>query len=62
MKSQETMSNQELKEFNQLKIEVRALMEDIEIFNFKRKELNKRKKDILKRIDELEAKYEASNK
>lgn len=52
------MKKEELVEFNELKVKVRELLEDIEFFNKERKKLIRRKKKLLKQIDELEQKYE----
>lgn len=55
------MTPEELKEFEKLKEKVEVLAQDIDKFNKRRKYLVRKKKKILKEIEELEAKYESSD-
>lgn len=51
------MKKEELNEFDELKSKITTLLEDIEFFNKERKKLIRRKKQLLKELNELEEKY-----
>lgn len=52
------MKKQEMVEIVELQHKIKTLLEDIESFNKERKKLMRRKKQLLKKLDELELKYE----
>ena len=55
------MTKEEKKEFDVLKEQVQKLSDDIKEHQKERRKLIRRKKALLKKIDELEKKYEHSN-